>query len=228
MLRHLAPAPGDTVRCWSWRCPGCAFLKSKDAERLTKLGIESAQHEDLPLVFLTVTEPSIAREFKPSARALTLLMKRLQDRCGGSLRWIAVCEWQQRGAVHWHVVIAGIVYRRAGTSREGRTFPGHVRAQEGYAFRKEADLRPIVERYGFGQMLNVHAVGVRPEDTAAEVASYLSKYLTKNEDMARLPKGAQPVRSSRGRSQWAPGHTLTSLRDERREAARIAAQERLA
>jgi hypothetical protein len=103
---------------------------------------------------------------------------------------------------------------------ERRTFPGHRPEQAGPRVRKERDLRPIVERYGFGAVFNVHAVGVRPEDTAEEVASYLSKYLTKGEDLARLPKGAQPVRSSRGRNRWAPGHSLTSIRDERRAAAR--------
>jgi hypothetical protein len=228
VLRTLPPVPEDEVRCWSWRCPGCAFLKAKDAQRLAKLGIEHAQREQLPLVFLTLTEPTLAREFKDSSKALTLLIKRLQEWCSGTLRWIAVCEWQQRGAVHWHLVIAGMVYRQTGRSGEGRTFPGHPRGQDGHVFRKEADLRPLVERYGFGRVFNVHAVGVRADDTASEVASYLSKYLTKGEDMARLPKGVQPVRTSRGRSQWAPGYTLTSLRDERREAARVAAAGRLA
>lgn len=220
MLLDVADLGDPPVRCWSWRCEGCAFLKAKDARRLAALGIEAALTEGLPLVLLTVTEPSEARAFGPSSMALTQLMKRLQARHGNGLRWLAVVEWQARGAVHWHVVIAGLVYRHAWTSPKGRTYPGHPTGQPGQRVRKERDLRPIVERYGFGVMFNVHAVAVGGEGTAEEVAGYLSKYLTKGEDMAQLPRGAQPVRSSRGRNQWAPGHTLTSIRDERRAAAR--------
>lgn len=208
------------ARCWSWRCEGCAFLKAKDATRLAAIGISRALDQKSPVVLLTVTEPGEARSFKESSAALTQLVKRLQARFGTDLRWFGVAEWQARGAVHWHLVIAGLVYTSAWTSPHGRVFPGHAPDPERQRVRKEKDLRPIVERYGFGSVFNVHAVGVSREDTAEEVASYLSKYLTKGEDMARLPKGSQPVRSSRGRNQWAPGHTLTSLRDERRDAAR--------
>lgn len=195
-------------------------MKSKDAARLVALGVALALAEGLPLVLFTVTEPPQAREFRASSAALTQLMKRLQARGGGELRWIGVAEWQGRGAVHWHVVVAGSVYGRAWTSPRGRVYAGHPAEKRGWRVRKEADLRPIVERYGFGKVFNVHALGVGEEDPAQDVARYLSKYLTKSADMARLPKRAQPVRSSRGRTQWAPGYTLTGLRDERRDAAR--------
>jgi hypothetical protein len=219
-LLDAAGLADPPVRCWSWRCEGCAFLKAKDARRLAAIGIAVALEEKLPLVLLTVTEPADARSFGASSKALTALMKRLQARYGNGLRWLAVVEWQTRDAVHWHVVIAGLVYRRAWTSPRQRVFPGHSREQAGPRVRKEGDLRPIVERYGFGAVFNIHAVGVGAGDAAEAVASYLSKYLTKSEDMARLPKKAQPVRSSRGRNQWAPGYTLTSIRDERRAAVR--------
>lgn len=213
----LAPHP---VRCWSWRCAGCAFLKAKDARELARLGIAQALSEVRPVVLLTVTEPATPRDFKASSTALTRLMKRLQARAGGALRWMAVAEWQARGAVHWHVVVAGLVYTQVWRSPRGKLYPGHSRRQRGHRVRKEADLRPLVERCGFGPVFNIHAVGVDRADTAEEVASYLGKYLTKEEDLARLPTGAQPVRTSRGRTQWAPGHTLTSLRDDRRAEAR--------
>lgn len=122
--------------------------------------------------------------------------------------------------MHWHLVVAGLLYTSSWRSPAGRTYPGHGKDRPGHRVRKEADLRPIVERHGFGAVFNIHAVGVRADDTAEEVASYLSKYLTKHEDVSQLPKRAQPVRTSRGRNQWAPGRTLTSLRDERRATAR--------
>lgn len=206
------------VRCWSWRCSGCGFLKAQDARRLVALGIERAFADGLSLVLLTVTEPSVAREFRESSAALTQLMKRLQARFGGGLRWLAVVEWQTRGAVHWHVVIAGLAYGRVWVSPTGRRFPGHPPDRPGVRVRKDGDLRPLVERYGFGPVFNVHALGVLERDAAGEVASYLAKYLTKSDDMARLPKRAQPVRCSRGRTAWMPGVTLTSLRHERRDA----------
>lgn len=189
------------VRCWSWRCPGCAFLKAKDARRLAALGIQAALSVGMPLVFLTLTEPSTPRAYSTSSKTMTALMKRLRARFCSTLRWLAVAEWQSRGAVHWHVVIAGLAYANVWVSPKGRRFPGHPPEQPGVRVRKEADLRPLVERYGFGPVFNVHAVGVSSGDTAVEVAGYLAKYLTKSEDMSRLPKRAQPVRSSRGRSQ---------------------------
>lgn len=218
----------EPVRCWSWRCEGCGFLKAKDATRLARLGITDALAAGLPLVFLTLTEPAVARPFGASSKALTSLMKRLQARTGGELRWMAVAEWQTRGAVHWHVVVAGLVYTSPWTSEKGRIYPGHSREQVGHRVRKEADLRPIVERYGFGAVFNIHAVGVAPDDTAEEIASYLSKYLTKGGDMARLPKGSQPVRTSRCGNQWSPGNTLTSLCEERCAAVREQAAEAVA
>lgn len=193
-------------------------MKAKDATELAARGIALALDEGRPLVFLTVTEPSVARPFSVSSAALTKLMKRLQARFGGGLRWLAVCEWQLRGAVHWHVVVVGLVYGRAWTSEKGKTFPGHPPGQLGARVRKEDDLREIVERYGFGPVFNVHAVGVAAGDSASEVARYLAKYLGKGQDMARLPKRAQPVRTSRGRTAWLPGVSLTSIRHERRDA----------
>lgn len=208
---------GRPHRCWSWRCPGCGALKSNDARSLVRRGIEAALADGLPLILLTLTEATVPRSFGESSRSLTQLMKRIQARFGGGLRWLAVAEWQRRGAVHWHVIVAGLAYRRRVTVRD-RVYPGHPRGGPGYAVRKEADLRPLIERYGFGPVFNVHAVGVAGSDHASSLARYVAKYLTKTDDMASLPKGAQPVRTSRGRTQWLPGVTLTGIRDEHRAA----------
>lgn len=171
----------------------------------------------LPLVLLTLTEGRVPRAFRESSQALTKFMKRLQARFGGGLRWLAVAEWQGRGAVHWHVVVAGLAYCRRVTVK-GRVYLGHGSGEFDHEVRKEADLRPLVERYGFGSVFNVHAVGAGENDHAAALAGYLAKYLTKSAEMASLPKGAQPVRTSKGKTQWLPGVTLTGIRDEQRAA----------
>lgn len=215
---------GHPRRCWSWRCEGCGFLKSKDARSLVRIGLQHALDDGLPLILLTLTEPPEPRGYRASSKALTQVVKRLQARHGGSLRWIGVVEWQQRGAVHWHMIVAGLAFSRTVRNKKtGRVYPGHERGRFTHEVTKYGDLRPLVMRYGFGQVVDVHAVGTRPDDTACSLATYVAKYLTKTEDMKRLPKRAQPVRYSQGGNQWAPGVTLTGLRDEKREAMRARA-----
>lgn len=186
--------------------------------------MQLALDDELPLVLLTVTEPPVARTYRESSKALTALLKRLQAHHGGGLRWIGVAEWQQRGAVHWHLIVAGLAYcKTVRVEKTGRRYPGHERGRFDHEVTKERDLRPLVERYGFGPMFDIHAIGTEPGDTAASLTHYVAKYLTKTDDMVRLPKRAQPVRYSQGRTTWAPGITLTGLRDAKREAARTRA-----
>ena len=212
----------ESHRCWSWRCEGCALLTIQDVRRIIRAGLVAAGLENLPVILLTLTEPSVSRSVSKSSRSLTALMKRLQAQNGGGLRWLAVLEWQRRGAPHWHVLIAGLAYCRATRTKSGRVRAGNRRGSYPFEVRKERDLRTIVLRHGFVQVFNVHAVGTDdPVLGAGEVAGYLCKYLTKTEDMVSLPKGSQPFRSSRGRNQWARGMSLTSLRKEAAERAML-------
>lgn len=225
------PRPGREVlghqrwnrshRCWSWRCSGCAQLKSQDVAKLVRVGVRRHLLAGVPLVLLTVTEPSDPRPFPSSSKALTSLMKRCRARFNDDLRWVAVGEWQERGAIHWHVLIGGLAYCRAVRSKTRHLWAGHQRGAFPVEVRKQ-DFVPLVARYGFGKVFNLHAVGAQgnPVDIGGNVAEYLSKYLSKNDDMRRLPKGAQPVRVSRGQHAWAPGMTLTGIRDEKRRAAK--------
>ena len=186
------------------------------------MGVVAALAAGEPVILLTLTEPTLARSFGDSSKALTAFMKRLQHRYGGGLRWFAVAEWQRRGAVHWHCLMIGLAYCRPARNGEGRRYLGHPHGAHTWEVRKWADLRPLAVHYGFGRVLDVHAVGVGADaHTAAEdVGRYLSKYLTKIADAHRLPKGARLVRTSRGRNQWVPGLTLTSLSEAAREHAR--------
>ena len=191
LLPHVLPY-GHPRRCWSWRCEGCALLKSQDARQLIRIGLQHALDDVLPLVLLTITEPSEARNYRESSKALTKLMKGLQARHAGRLRWVAVAEWQQRGAVHWHVLVAGLAYcSKVTIERTGRGYPGHTRGRLEHEVTRGRDVQPLAQRYGFGRMLNIHAVGVDPSDTAASLTWYVAKYLTKTEDMARLLSGAR-------------------------------------
>jgi hypothetical protein len=157
--------------------------------------------------------------------ALTAFTKRCRARFAEDLRWMAVGEWQRRGAIHWHVLMGGVAYCRAVRSKNGHVRSGHSRGAFPNEVRKQ-DFVPVVSRYGFGKVFNLHAVGAGADPllVGPSVAGYLSKYLSKNDDMRRLPKGAQPVRVSRGRHAWAPGMTLTGIRDEKRRAAKKRAE----
>lgn len=210
-----------THRCWSWRCPGCALLMAKDVRTLIRQGVNAALTNSDTLVLLTITEHSNPRELSQASKALTALTKRLRAKFNPQLRWISVLEWQQRGAPHFHVLVRGLSYNRAVRARTGAVYPGHERGQPG-GVRKEQDLRPLIERYGFGPVFEIHAVGVNsdPLSVTLGVAGYLSKYLTKASRYEKLPKGARPVRCSVGRWAWAPGFTLTSLREQAKHVAR--------
>jgi len=203
-------------RCKSWRCESCGALKARDARLLIRLGVTHALAVGDPLIFLTLTEDSNARGYRESSRALTQFMKRLQHRYGGGLRWVAVPEWQKRGAVHWHLLIAGLAYPRAVVSRAGRRYPGHARSQYARCVSKR-ELASLVLHYGFGRVFDVHAVGVGAdagEATAREVARYVGKYLTKQLREGGVPRNGRPVRMSQGRNQWCPGVTLTLLAEQ--------------
>lgn len=208
--------------CRSWRCEWCARLTVQDVRRIIRTGLVSAAVDGLPVILLTLTEPSASRSVHESSRSLTLLMKRLQAQNGRGLRWVAVLEWQKRGAPHWHVLIAGLAYCRSTRTKLGVPRPGHARQRYAFEVTKERDLKPVVLRYGFGRVFEVHAVGAdSPFSSAPIIAGYLSKYLTKSEAMKSLPRRAQPFKSSRGANQWAAGMSLTSLRREAIDRARL-------
>jgi len=85
----------------------------------------------------------------------------------------------------------------------------HLKAEDlalrGARITKE-ELQRLAVRYGFGPVLDITQIQANREDTlgAYRVARYLSKYLTKFEEIAEwLPKGRQVVAGSRGKYAWA-------------------------
>jgi hypothetical protein len=191
------------------------------------------------VAFLTISEPAEARPFKESAAALRLFMSdglnrwysRSTDGPLKRLSYVAIPELQKRGAVHWHLLIAGLTApwddqrSLSQFSFDGQRKSGEMcefEGLEGVAVSRSQTLLPMLERHGFGlgQGRQLRQVGSTGRD-ARGVAGYMSKglgqYMTKAVGTMRaLPKGSSMLRGSKGAASWWPGHTLETIRQDAR------------
>ena len=225
------------VRCWSRRCKGCGVVMSWDDRKYIEGGLAHHREAGRAVCLVTVTEGREPRSFRDSSRALSIMLRdlhRLYRQEGGEmvrLPFVGVAELQKRGAVHWHLCVAGLRYPH-------KKVKGRVVSVDGSALEtleldglevSKTKLKKLFLKHGFGTgFVGVRQLGTGPDDVSA-VGRYLSKYLTKSEQFGWVPKGSQLVRSSRGVAAWWPGHSLTSLRedgvqvaaDKRREAVEV-------
>lgn len=166
------------------------------------------------VAFLTLTEPAVFRSVEDHAVACGRFLGdlwRLQAKERGekvrearTLPYVGVREWQRRGAVHTHLLIAG------------------------WSKMAMADLRALAEKHGFGRT-NVKAYRVEDGGSAGDVAklsAYFAKtfgtYLTKSsrseqlwrEVCDRLPPGYRLVIHSKS---WVPEQTLLTYGVRRRQ-----------
>jgi len=70
------------------------------------------RHGDFPPVFLTLTYQINQQDIKQSNKDFRLYIKRLNFHLRTKLRYICVPEFQQRGAVHYHVMFFNIPFRQ--------------------------------------------------------------------------------------------------------------------
>ena len=196
--RYLKLGPTDPIpRCWAWSCPGCSHLKQWGSKRYIMLGaLEAAARGDC-VAFVTLTEPGLARSWDESSKALTRLLnvenQRLKDRGLRPLRYCAVPELQQRGAVHWHGLVA--------------VDPNVIDAT---CFGSQRDLRAAAVRYGFGHQDDLAHLGQARELVRA--AGYCGKYLVKDQRVVTSVTDSQRfrrVRSSTGQRRWCSWGTAT-------------------
>jgi hypothetical protein len=187
--RALKLGPDDPIpRCWSWRCSGCSHLRKWGVRRYLKLGALEAAERGEVVAFSTLTDPGLARSWDASSAALTKLLAAevdaLRRRDLTLLRYAAVPELQQRGAVHWHLLLA--------MPRDSLTAS---------AWRSKSRLHDRAVRFGFGFQADVQVLD-SPRSMAYS-AGYLAKYLTKDELVARtVTDRFRRVRSSTGSRRW--------------------------
>lgn len=188
------------------------------------------------LVFVTLTldRPKNYAEVQESWRqckqALDRLVKKRPGYPGG-VPFVRVYERQEERyrrtgetVMHLHCLFGGLQYR--GDRLSHRPERAHnLKAEElgvaGAVVTKE-ELQHLALRYGFGPVLDITQVQAGPDrlEAASRVARYLTKYLSKFENLFEwLPKGRQVVTGSRGKYAWLPGKTRIQIRKERMEAA---------
>ncbi len=178
-----------------------------------RLGLE-ALPPGTRVAFLTLTEGADFRSPEEHARSHSRFMVdllRMLDAAAASRKeplsgrprpYLSVREFQKRGAMHTHTLLAG------------------------WTRLEIEDLRALVQSHGFGRIFNVktYVVGSGEQhvrDLAAYCAKTFGGYLSKSgrdgAEWARvvetLPKGLRLVLHS---STWANGQTLEALRNARK------------
>lgn len=161
-----------------------------------------------PVCFVTLTEGGDPRSGRESSKALTRWLKGMDRRVGRYEAYAAVPELQNRGAVHWHLLVAGWAYSQPVTTRRATYEPHPVGA--GVAITKTT-VRYEARREGFGQWVGVVPMAGGVGDSmrsAAYLSALVGQYLSKED----APEGLHAVRASRGDRAWWPGVGIDKLR----------------
>lgn len=193
---RVALVAGGRTRC----CAGCAVRESWVVADYIRMGLE-----DVPIgtwvAFFTLTEPGEFRSVEEHCNAFDSFKVDLWALLGGPREYVAVREFQKRGAVHTHMLVVGW---------------SRVDLEE---------LRAIIVKHGYGRIFNVRSMRTGGHAHVKNVAAYMAKtfggYLSKqgkDEELYRqamelLPPGRRLVHHSRG---WAGGITLEDVRAARR------------
>lgn len=111
-----------------------------------------------PPFLLTLTMRSIV-SIDEAYRSYTAFGKRLRTRYGQGISWVAVPEFQKRGAVHFHVLVFDLPYE---------------------AYSNERRTRSLANLWGEG------FCDIRKTDASPKLASYLGKYMSKAMQDLRL------------------------------------------
>jgi len=188
---------GNTFRC----CPGCAYRESWSVKRYIEQGID-ALPDGTWVCFLTITEPSAFRSVQEHAEAVSAYLEDIWEMLGGALPYCAVREFQSRGAVHTHALIA---YWRKQDLRVLQAM-AHARGLGAIStrgtFQKGAEWQRVN-----GQLRRINHL---PAYLAKTFGSYLSKSADKWQQYVDLmPKGYRQLHHGGG---WPS--TLTEVREE--------------
>jgi len=129
------------------RRPDAIAACKKAFRRLVRANLDPKS----PPALLTLTMRDIV-SVSEAYKAFTLFGKRLRTMYGSDISYIAVPEFQKRGAVHFHILMFGL--KDEDISNERKT-------------------RRIAELWGYG------FVDILSTDGSPKLASYLAKYMSK-------------------------------------------------
>lgn len=110
-----------------------------------------------PPVFLTLTYAENQQDIRRGNRDLRSFTQSLRYKFGKDIKYIAVPEFQRRGAVHYHIVIWGLSES---------------------VVRHERSTRVVAGIWGRG-FIEMRQCTISEELTEGKLANYLSKYITK-------------------------------------------------
>jgi len=112
--------------------------------------------------------------YRTSSRIFTDFAARLRRHCGKEFRYIAVPEFQKRGALHWHVLIWGLQYAKACRGR-------WIKKGRNWIFIHECKTGRQCERRTrvLGRLWLRGFVDGVVTDGSPKLATYLTKYLSK-------------------------------------------------
>lgn len=187
---------GGYTRC----CSGCAVREAWVVGDYIRAGLET-QPVGTWVAFFTLTEPSEFRSVEEHCKSFDGFKRDLWALLGGPKPYVAVREFQKRGAVHTHMLVIG--WKRLDLE----------------------EVRKVVVAHGYGRIFNVRAMRSGGHAHVKNVAGYMAKtfggYLSKqgkDEDLYRqamelLPRGYRLVHHS---ADWADGLTLEQVRASRR------------
>jgi hypothetical protein len=149
------------IRCKSRRCSWCAKFVGLATYAVLADGIAKSQAAGCAVRFLTLTDTAEGGATVPEfSRSWQKLTQRLQRR-GLLGDWAAVKEVQERGALHFHALMA-----------EG---------ERGGGFIPQADLSEMAAAVGFGSITDIRLV--RPAGEPRALVEYLTKQAVTNEAM---------------------------------------------
>lgn len=198
LVRSVA---GGYTRC----CSGCAVRESWVVADYIRMGLED-QPVGTWVAFFTLTEGTEFRSVEEHCASFDGFKRDLWKLLGGPRPYVAVREFQKRGAVHTHMLVVG--WKRLDLE----------------------EVRKVVVSHGFGRIFNVRAMRSGGHQHVKNVAGYMAKtfggYLSKqgkDEELYRqamelLPKNHRLVHHS---SDWASGLTLEDVRAARRRRLRL-------
>lgn len=162
--------------CRSWRCERCSVSNRRAFRKRLHLGLAEPGTQIPKLLTLTSQpgeDPAVSRE--RLSRRFADVRRRLERAFPGArVEYAGTVELTRRGAVHFHVVLRGV------------------------PFLPQATWSRLVERYGFGPVVDIRRV--RSEGMGRYLSKDLGGYLTKAA-AHRWPAHFRRVRFSQA---WAP------------------------
>jgi len=146
------------------------------SKKLFERIVKSNLNRESPPVFLSLTFIECG-DLSVAFKQLKAFIRRLNKHFGINAKYIAVPEFQDRGTIHFHLLIFSIILIPYGDTMAKRGYLKDGKKRYRYSFKSkglERDTRVIQNLWGFGY------VDIIKTDGGTALAGYLSKYFTKS------------------------------------------------